>query len=216
MSVKTKTFSVDRTPKTKSSKDSKAAKPTEKKHKSEKEKTKTPKADEPTKAKLKGKNKEAYSLFKNDQAKILELINNNENDNASVASQKQALKMTLELISIAEDRYRADPRQGNAYALSNFISQMRELISDLQASTDKSVVIDRILFDILQPTIMALASFIIEANFQLKKDIEPMLKSENKKKANDKIDKSSKATASYIKETFVQIQSRIEKVLQES
>ena len=156
------------------------------------------------------------STFANDTDKILTLLDNQENDNAISLVQKEALKSIIGMVAIAEGQYKQYPANTNAMALNGLVTQMRELISDLQANSDKSLVIDRIIYDILYPSITQIANFLIEINFQLKKDLEKFIIPEHKKEANSVLDAATKNSGGYIKELFLQLKTRIEKSLSET
>lgn len=155
------------------------------------------------------------SLFGQETSKIQELLTNRENDNAIDMANRAMLNSLLDLIPIAESRYRDDPRQSNAYALSNLISQIRELIADLQATADKSLIVDKVVYDILQPTMLTLAQFLIDTNYQLKKEIDPLLHQEKLKEAHTTIDSMSKSSGQYVQLMFNTLKERISKALGE-
>ena len=147
--------------------------------------------------------------------KIRKYIKKGENDKAAEQILKSLTSVLVDLLPIAEAKYRKDQRQGNAYALNTLISTTRELAADLQANTDKSVVVDNIIFNILQPSSKTIVSFLIDNNFTMKKELASYIKSEHAAEANLVIDKMSKAYASYFKAVLIDIQDRITVALTE-
>lgn len=145
---------------------------------------------------------------------IAAMLDQSENDSAATMSTKEALKMVIALIPIAEAQCIARPGQSSFYALSALLNQMRELTADLQASTDKSLIIDSITMSILQPAIMQLANFLVENNYSLKKSLSEHVRSDSKKHVQTIIDNNSRSAASYAKMLFENIQQRITEELQ--
>jgi len=157
-------------------------------------------------------NSEDY--LKKKAKRIRKHIRAGENDAASELILKSLTSILVDLLPIAEAKYRKDPRQGSAYALNNLISTTRELAADLQANTDKSVVINNIIFNILQPTSQTITTFIIDSNYLIKKELAPHFKDTSKKEAHDAIDKMSKEYAKYFKAILISIQERISETLE--
>lgn len=156
------------------------------------------------------------SYLKEKSRKIRKLVKRGENDAAAELIMKSLTSVLIDLLPIAEARYRADPRQGNAYAFNNLVSTARELVTDLQANTDKSVVVNNIIFNILQPSSTTIVTFLIDTNFSFKKELAGYIKPEHAKDANDVIDKMSKSYVSFLKAVLVDIQDRISQALQET
>lgn len=156
------------------------------------------------------------SLFGQESVRIQELLLDKHTDNAIDNANRALLRATLDLIPIAEGRYRDDSRQSNAYALNTLINQARELIADIQASDDKSVVTDRIVYDIIKPTMMTFAQFLIDGNYQLKRELADNLKPDRVKQSHEIIDQTSKGSAQYIQAMFKDLRDRVTKSLGES
>lgn len=153
------------------------------------------------------------SLFGQDSLKIQELISEKDNDNAFDMANRSMLSFMLDLIPLAETRYREDARQSNAYAMIALISQARELISDLQAADDKSVIKDKIVYDVVKPTMMTLAQFLIDSNYQLKRELTDFVIKEHQQKAHLAIDNSTKAAGQYVQAMFSDLKDRLNDAL---
>lgn len=153
--------------------------------------------------------------LKDKAKKIRKYIRKGENDKAAEHILKSLTSVLVDLLPIAEAKYRKDPRQGSAYALNNLISTTRELAADLQSSTDKSVVINNIIFNILQPSSQTIVTFLIDNNFTMKKELASYIKTEHSREANQVIDKMSKAYVSFFKAVLIDIQDRISVALSE-
>lgn len=160
----------------------------------------------------KGKRKKKKTMQKKLEKraeKIATLIKSGENDAAADLILKSMLSLLIKLIPIAENAYREQPKQGQAYALNNLISTARELAADLQATGDKQAVVDNIIFNVLTPTAQNIVSFLINENFNSKKLLASLVKDEKIKDANDLIDAATKNNVAYMKATLESIQERL-------
>lgn len=153
------------------------------------------------------------SMFGQDNLKIQELLDVKENDNAIEIAQRAMLKSLFDILPIAESQYREWKNERAAYAFGALIDKARELISDIQAANDRSIVTDRIIFDILQPTMMTLGQFLIDSNYQLKRDLVEYIEPSKLKEAHKAIDISSKGAATYIQAMFNDLKVRVTKSL---
>lgn len=160
--------------------------------------------------------KDTQSYLKEKSRKIRRLVRKGDNDAAAELIMKSLTSVLVDLLPIAEARYREDPRQGNAYAFNNLVATARELVTDLQANTDKSVVVNNIIFNILQPSSTTIVTFLIDTNFSFKKEMASYVKPEHGKEANELIDKMSKNYVAFLKAVLVDIQDRISQALQDA
>lgn len=156
---------------------------------------------------------DSEDYLKRKSRKIRKLIKKGDNEYASEIILKSLTSLLVDLLPIAEAKYRKDPRQGSAYALNNLIATTRELAADLQASSDKSVVVNNIVFNILQPSAQTITTFLIDNNFTLKKEMEKYIIDGKQKDVNDIIDKMSRSHVQYMKAILENIQNRVTETL---
>lgn len=156
------------------------------------------------------------SMFGQDNLKIQELLDVKENDNAIALAQKAMLKSMFDILPIAESQYREWKNERAAYAFAALVDKARELIADIQAANDRSIVTDRIIYDILQPTMMTLGQFLIDSNYQMKRDLHEYFDPARQKEANKAIDTTSRSSATYINAMFNDLKDRITKAMNES
>lgn len=155
------------------------------------------------------------SLFGKDSLKIQKLLEKNENDNAIILANRAMLQSVLDLIPLAEQDYRERRTDRSVYALNALLSQARELISDIQAANDKTIVIDRIIFDILQPQIINLANQLINSNYELKRRLKEHVAKGSTKEVTVILDDMSKSLGAYSNSLFNQLKERISAALSE-
>lgn len=140
---------------------------------------------------------ETYSLFQEQVQQISEKFENNP-DKGVNQFQLMSLKMLVDLIPYAEREYRRDPRQSNAYAINALVTQIRELISDLQAEDNTLELINKIVLTIVQPVTQKIAGSLIEFNFAIKTSIKGDLLEGRDERVNREIDNATKDVARQI------------------
>lgn len=151
---------------------------------------------------------DTYSLFQEQVQQISEKFENNP-DKGVNQFQLMSLKMLVDLIPYAEKEYRRDPRQSNAYAINALVTQIRELISDLQAEDNTLELINKIVLSIVQPVTQKIAGSLIEFNFAVKTQIKGDLKDGHYERVEREIDNATKDLARQIQSHINQMSDEI-------
>lgn len=154
------------------------------------------------------------SIFKGKVSDIQRFIETNDSDNAIDQAQRQLLLMLIELIPIAEDKYREFGNERAAYALNSLVSQIRELISDIRSEEDSSQLVQKILNNILHPTFLLLGQNLVDNMYHLRKQIEIYVKPEDMKIVNTRVNESAKNMASYLEEQYKHLMEKIPETME--
>ena len=154
-------------------------------------------------------------VFGKESKKIRQFIEGKEDDTASLMAQRQLLSMLIDLIPVAESTYRKDSRQSNAYAMTSLISQIRELIHDIQSTQDRGRVADSIVYNILQPMILSFAQFVVDNNHHTKRDLKEIVDARSQRELDSVMNKQAKALGAYMQSFFEDLKARITKELSE-
>lgn len=158
---------------------------------------------------------DATVVFKKESKKIRDFIESKEDDSAVMMAQRGLLSMLIDLIPVAEASYRNDPRQGQSVALNSLISQIRELIHDIQSTSDRARVADSIVYNIIQPMMLSFGQFVVDNNYQTKRDLSELVDVRQKRELDSVMNKQAKALGSYMQTFFEDIKTRITKELSE-
>lgn len=153
--------------------------------------------------------------FGKESKKIREFIEDKDDDNAAITAQRQLLSMLIDLIPIAENTYRNDPRQSNANAMNALVSQIRELIHDIQSTQDRSRIADSIVYNILQPMMLSFGQFVVDNNHQTKRDLKEIVDVRQLRELDGAMNKQAKALGAYMQTFFEDLKARITKELSE-
>lgn len=155
--------------------------------------------------------KKTLTLFGEEAPRIQELLIAKDSDNAIILTQRHLLRTLIDIIPLAEKQVRASDSVRGVYALNTLISQTRELITDIQATRDQQYLARNIVDNIIRPSFMDIAQFMINANYQLKKSIDDKLKPSYKRDVSVTIDGNAKDIAEYMQTVFTLLANRIEK-----
>ena len=145
--------------------------------------------------------------------KIQALIDDNNNDGAITLTQKALLKMMIDLIPLAEQKVRESDSTRGIYQINALVSQARELIADIQSNRDQAMIVDTIMANIIQPNMVSITQFIVDSQYQLKREIQDKVKTEHVRDVSTAIDMSARSIAAYMSEIFKVIRARLEKDL---
>lgn len=156
------------------------------------------------------------ALFGKDSLDIQDLLENRENDNAITLARKAMLQMSLDLIPLAEQDYRDRRTDRAVYALNALLSQVRELIADIQADSDRTEVINRIIVNTLQPNILLLGNQLVGTTFELRRRLEEHIEKGSRKAVKQILEDTSKDLGAFAQGLFNDLKDKITKELSET
>lgn len=157
----------------------------------------------------------AISFFNSKSKHIVKLIDAKDNDSTASETQRSLLSMMVQLIPIAEQNYKTYRTERAAYALNSLVSQVRELLSDLQSTNDRSVVIENILYNVIEPTLRQYAQYLIDSNLELKQKLEVCVPKSQQSEMREIIDIDTKKNAAFLQSIFATLKERIATQLSE-
>lgn len=154
-------------------------------------------------------------VFGVDGRKIQALLKNNNDDAAILKMQRSLLNMLVEMIPIAEETYRTHKTERAAYAMNAFISQIRELMSDIVSSQDRQIAAETIVNSIIKPAMLGFAQFTIDNNYQLSKKLSAFVADNKVQEVNSIINSSTKNVGVYMQSLMEDFSTQIRKTLNE-
>lgn len=155
------------------------------------------------------------SLFGQYTDDIQKLIEIGDNDIMSLRFQKNMLVTLIDVLPIAEEQYRKNPGQSNSYAFSGLIAQCRELINDIQAASDRSLLSNRIGRDILIPAFTRIAQNVIDTMHYTKRELESIVPDDKVVRLHTSLDNSAKSIAKFINDMYGDIQTKTNEMIME-
>lgn len=159
--------------------------------------------------KLKTRLSKLDSVFKDEVEGIQHMLNNANSDSAITKFQKQALVTLIELIPIAEEKYRQYGNERSAYALGALISQCRELVGDIKAERDSRGIALHLSHAIIHPMFISIMQNIVDNLFQLKKGVESYVPPARSRDTNNLIDQTAREITHYLEQSYNMTRDRI-------
>lgn len=156
------------------------------------------------------KQKTMGTVFGEETSHILELIEGGENDSAEKRILRDALRMTVDLIPIAEQSYRDRPSQSSAYALNSLITQAREMLADISAADDRGVLATKISEEFLHTFVRDIAQNILMTMQYFYSDVTPYLRDKSDGiRVQEKLNTNLLQIAKYIEERSKALSQKI-------
>jgi hypothetical protein len=152
----------------------------------------------------KGKSK-MRSMFGERTEDILDLIENNNRDGAVVMIYKQLLKTLVDIIPISETLVRKTEGTRGIYQLNQLLSQIRELLADMQAVQDRGLLGRQLISKYVRPGFLDIAMQIVQNDHRLLNEILPYVEERHKDRVKTQILSSQRELGKFIQEQYKQI-----------
>jgi hypothetical protein len=102
---------------------------------------------------------------------IVQMLEMNDNDGAIIILQKRLLQSSIAMLVHAEKLMTATEGAKGTYQYATLVSQIRELITDIQAARDRSFIANQIIQSIIQPAFIDMAEMIMNDHSAFRKDL---------------------------------------------
>src|SRR6266481_2282004 len=137
------------------------------------------------KTKLKDKVQNSLNIFEREHKKLKKMIGseaeNFQSDKSTLAMLRSLLAMTIDLIPIAEEKYRKDSSEFSSRSIINLTTQARELAADIKNLKDIESQVEHINVEIFQHYLRQITQHLITETFHLKKEIGLQIKNKSTK-----------------------------------
>lgn len=107
---------------------------------------------------------------------ILSLLEDEQTDSALVVLQRSLVSTMVDLLPVVEHAVRASRGQRGIQNLNMCVSQIREMVADIQATKDRGLLGEQITTRILQPTVLTVAVQTRSAVETLAMSVRPYMK----------------------------------------
>ncbi|QJT70879.1 hypothetical protein GR7B_00081 [Vibrio phage vB_VcorM_GR7B] len=156
--------------------------------------------------------KSLASLFGDDAERIKDMLESAAEKDKGVAKfQVSMIRTLVDLIPEAEAKYRDKGIANDLYAMNALISQVRELIGDMQANDAQSNMAAAVITKVVQPVFQSFGQLFIDQMFALKKSLQSDLRSDRENEGIRAIDDATKEMCRGVEERFIKIQEKMDK-----
>ena len=140
--------------------------------------------------------------------RILKMIEGNDAEGATIILQRALLSSAITALTQVENTTLATSGAKGIYAFNALISQIRELITDVQASQDTERIVEEIAIRI-NGSMRSMAEALLDQHHALKREVAAYLADEDVKTVNTRIDATTRALATYITQTRDEVNESI-------
>lgn len=102
---------------------------------------------------------------------IVQMLEMNDNDGAIIVLQKRLLQSSIAMLVHAEKLMTDTQGAKGTYQYATLVSQIRELITDIQAARDRSFIANQIMQSIIQPSFIDMAEMIMNDHSAFRKEL---------------------------------------------
>lgn len=140
---------------------------------------------------------------------IIQMLEMNNNDGGITLLKKRLLQMTINVLPAAEQQLVETGAQKGVYQFATLVSQIRELITDIQADNDKKYVAQSIAETILKPAFMMLAQDIINDHHDFRRATENFVKTEHAREHSSELRELAKTLANKMTVSYRDVSTKI-------
>jgi len=144
---------------------------------------------------------------------IYALLDSASSDGAITAINKSMLCSSLELLPLAFQKYHDAPMDFNAYALGAMVNQIRALITDVQASKDRSLISERVNKVCIRGAFLLIVQHAADINTLTKAYLADKIKPGYEKVVIAELDGNLKAQARFMNENYEELAEQVSKLL---
>jgi len=153
------------------------------------------------------------SLFGKRTEEMLNLIENNNRDGATVMIYKQLLSTLVTLLPVAEHVVRHTKGQRGVYQINQLMSQVRELMADMQAVQDRGLLGKTLVQRYVRPAFLDIAQQMVYNDQRIIAEVVPYVDAKYKDRVRDNILNAQKELGKYIQNQYEDIAENIIKGL---
>lgn len=122
-------------------------------------------------SKLKVGKGQLRSIFGDDAEKIHQLLESNDTDNAVTLLYKRMVQTIVDMIPFAEHAIRKSKGARGVYQINSLVSQLRELMVDIQSSQDRGLLGQSLMSNIISPGLKTIATEMVQEYSYIKADL---------------------------------------------
>lgn len=122
------------------------------------------------------------SILGDSAEEIQQLLESNNNDNATTLMQKRLMQTVVDLIPYAEHAVRTTKGAKGVYQINSLVTSLRELMIDMQSTRDKGAIGAEMVERIIRPAFLDIGMTLVQEDARLDSEIKDILGVEAYKK----------------------------------
>lgn len=122
------------------------------------------------------------SILGDSAEEIQQLLESNNNDNATTLMQKRLMQTVVDLIPYAEHAVRTTKGAKGVYQINSLVTSLRELMIDMQSTRDKGAIGAELVERVIRPAFLDIGMTLVQEEARLDAEIKDVLGIEAYKK----------------------------------
>lgn len=155
----------------------------------------------------------AKSMFGERSEEMLDLIQRNDKDGAVVLIYKQLLSMMVDLMPVAESVVRRSSGTKGIYQLNMMSSQIREMLTDMQAIQDRGMLGKTLIEKSVRPAFLDIAMQIVQAMHSVQTEVLAYVPPKNHDRVKALFADNRRGIGEYIQTQYKQVSDDLVKGL---
>jgi hypothetical protein len=151
----------------------------------------------------------AESLFGERAAEIMQLVEDNDRDGAVTMIYKQLMKMLVDVIPVIEKGVRATKGFRGVRSLNEIVSQVREMLADMQAVQDKGMLGQTLITRYVRPAFLDIAMQMMTNNEHMLNEITEYIDPKHRDEVRIRMKAAQRELGKYIQAQYTQIADSI-------
>ncbi len=145
--------------------------------------------------------------------RLIEMLEMDHTDGALTLLKKKLLQTSVGLLPHAERTVRESQSARGVYQFSTLVSQIREIMGDIEADRDRDLLLNVINERVLKPAFMDMAHEIVMRHFEFRKNLEQMVKPDEVQRFNAQLKMLAKDLAKDMQAKYHEICDGLDKAL---
>lgn len=145
---------------------------------------------------------------------ILQLLENNEGDSARTAITKKLLQSLVDIIPLAENHIRDSGGQRGVYQLTTLVTNVRELMIDMQAMEDRGMIGEALMTRVITPQFVELGRALVFSLDSISSAAQRRMSAEDFRRFEDHMEQQRISMGNSIQDAHRELQRLIIEYLQ--
>lgn len=145
--------------------------------------------------------------------KLIDMLEMDHTDGALTLLKKKLLQTSVGLLPHAERTVRESQSARGVYQFSTLVSQIREIMGDIEADRDRDLLLNIIDERVVKPAFMDMAHDIVMKHFEFRKNLEQLVKPEDVQRFNIQLKRLARELAQDMQGQYVKIREGLDKAL---
>lgn len=146
-------------------------------------------------------------------SRVIKMLEMDHTDGALTLLKKKLLQTSVGLLPFAEKTVRESKSARGVYQFSTLVSQIREIVGDIEADRDRELLLQVINERVVKPAFMEVAHQMLTRHYEFRRELELSIRPDAVQDFNKKLKRISKILAEDMNVQYTKIMEGLERAL---